>query len=101
MRTLKNFFRTDFSEYKDFLLKLKKDTPLSEEDKSKLVDILNEKDPVAETKGKWSVDKVSCAKVVYSGNNNPHLPAHPLYEKIVGIQICDETRIYLNIDRKV
>lgn len=98
IKTLKNFFRIDFSDHKEWLMSLPKGE-LGEEEVVKLADILNEKDPVSETKGQWSVEKLGCAKVIYSGDNNPHLPTHPLYKKIVGIQICDKTRIYLVMGR--
>lgn len=98
MQTMKTFFRTDFSDHREWLLSLE-NGEMSEGDIIKLSAILNEKDPFEETKGTWTVNKLSCAKVFYSGDNHLDLPTHPLFEKVVGIQICDQTRIYLNIDR--
>ena len=53
MNTLKNFFRVDCTNFKDWLLGLQKGL-LSEEDREQLASLLDEVDPIAETKGSWS-----------------------------------------------
>ncbi len=99
MKTLKNFFRIDFSEHRDWLLGFTKGHQLHEDEVEELVRILNENDPVESTRGQWA-DHTHCVQVIYTGLNHSDLPTHPLYERVVGIQLCDETRVYLHLDRR-
>ena len=98
MNTLKNFFRVDCTNFKDWLLGLQKGL-LSEEDREQLASLLDEVDPIAETKGSWS-ERVCDAEVIYVGDNNVNLPTNPMYKKVVGFKLCEETRVYLHIERK-
>ena len=39
-------------------------------------------------------------KLSMLGDNNVNLPTNPMYKKVVGFKLCEETRVYLHIERK-
>lgn len=99
MRTINNFFRIDCSTYGDWLLSLPIGD-ISGDDVSKLSEMMNVLDPFHNTKGTWCVEELCKARVIYSGVNGTQMPTHPLYEKVVGVQLCNRTRVYFNLGKK-
>lgn len=95
MKTLKNFFRCDFTQHREWLLNLAKGKVLAEV-KVQLAEMLDVADPIAETRGQWS-DLLEDAVVFYVGKNTHDFPTNPKYSDVVGIQIGDDERIYLNL----
>ncbi len=98
IKTIKNFFRTDCVKYGDWLLGLSTG-PLAESDILQLADMMNELDGYVDTKGKWKFEAPHKPEVIYSGDNSANLPTHPLYKKVVGINLCGKTRVYFNVGR--
>lgn len=96
VKTLKNFFRSDFTEAKDFLLSLPLG-PLDDDDKIILAAHLGNLDTDVTTKGTWTVDDLVDSKVVYNGPNNTMLPTHPKFASVIGILLTEHTRVYLGV----
>ncbi len=98
IKTIKNFFRIDCSKYGEWLLGLPVGE-MSENDVVQLADMMNELDGDVVTKGKWKFETAPLPEVIYSGLNSVNFPTHPLYSKVVGINLCGKTRVYFNVGR--
>ncbi len=98
--TRPNFFRVDLTSEAEFLYTLPVGQ-LSDEDRAQLTAVLSEHDTKA--RGLWVNDKdddrcTNCCKaeVFYNGENHTDLPTNPLFNHVVGVNLGDNTRIYLH-----
>lgn len=103
MSTRPNFFRANFSAHAEYLSTLTPGVP-SAEDASKLASLLCDQD--AREPGAWVCDKDSTcatnmanATIFLNGPNHNDLPTNPLFGFVVGIDLGDSTRIYLNYNK--
>jgi hypothetical protein len=92
MQILPNFFRVDFSPFKDFLDELEVG-PLSDEQIMTLSAALGEYDPT-DSQGQWvpagdGLTSLQNAEVIYIGDNDTMLPTNPLFKRVVGIRLQD------------
>lgn len=92
MQILPNFFRVDFTPFKDFLNELEVG-PLPEEKITTLSAALGEYDPT-DSQGQWvptgdSLTSLQGAEVIYAGDNDDMLPTNPLFKRVVGIRLQD------------
>ncbi|MNQ21053.1 hypothetical protein D3C85_341530 [compost metagenome] len=101
--TRPNFFRVNFTDEAEFLSGLALGT-LSAEDGTRLATIMSDHDP--KFAGLWINDKdkpcdtnVCNAEVFLNGPNHNDLPTNPLFNRVVGINLGDATRVYLHFNQ--
>ena len=101
--TRPNFFRVDFTVEAEFLSGLALGE-LSKEDGTKLATILSDRDP--KFAGLWVNDcddgrdtNVCKAAVFLNGPNHNDLPTNPLFNRVVGVNLGDATRVYLHFNK--
>lgn len=103
MKTIHNFFRTDFSQYAEFLSSLSVGG-LTSEEKTSLAAIMGAEDKTASGAGNWVADGTGenglrYAQVVYVGGNNNDLPTNPKFSHVVGISLGGDRRTYLHFNK--
>lgn len=107
MKTLPQFFRTDFSSETEFLNTLPLG-PLSQDNAESLANVIDNHDE-SDSHGQWNAlgdDSPFClskSEVIFAGHNNVDLPTHPLFTHVVGISLpSDEDggrRMYLHYNQ--
>lgn len=104
MKTLSNFFRVNFTDVKDTLLTLKLGN-IDDTDGSFLADLLSSRDP--DEPGLWFYKasglpdgghELADATIFYNGSNSTLYPTYPLFSNIVGIDLGNDSRIYLHFN---
>jgi hypothetical protein len=101
--TRPNFFRVNFTAEAEFLSGLALGE-LSKEDGTHLATIMSDRDPKAA--GMWVNDcddaretNVCKAEVFLNGPNHNDLPTNPLFNRVVGVNLGDATRVYLHFNQ--
>lgn len=103
MSTRPNFFRANFSAHAEYLAGLTIGK-VSEEDGDKLASLLCDHD--VKEPDAWINDgdsecttNMANATIFLNGPNSTDLPTNPLFGFVLGIDLGDSTRIYLNYNK--